>query len=282
MAATSPGPAVQRLLLGERLRVLREAAGIAAEDAARKLEWYRAKISKVETGAVRVTDAEVERLLELYRVGSAEARQVRKLAKESRRKNPPARVPDWAKQFVSLESSADEMEIFYGEFIPGPFQTPEYARAMLSMSVVVAPAEIDRMAEARARRSQRLSSSDAPRVWAVFGEEALLRRIGGPKILRGQLCHLRQLAALTNVTIQIMPLASGAHVALGAPFTLLSFERAGATIVYVESLTGADYLTRPQHTKAFRLAFDRLRVAALGEFESLAMIDRHLAELDKE
>jgi hypothetical protein len=42
--------------------------------------------------------------------------------------------------------------------------------------------------------------------------------------------------------------------------------------VYIEGLTSADYLVR-QHIPAYTLAFDRLRVASLGDRESLAIIN---------
>jgi transcriptional regulator with XRE-family HTH domain len=274
-----PGPVVQRLVLGGELRALREQAQISSEDAAQTLGWYRAKISKVETGTVRLTDAEVAALLTLYGADQATTERVTRLSAEARRKTTPARVPDWAKQFVSLEASATEIKLFFGDFIPGMLQTRDYARALLATSVIVAPADVERMAESREHRAQRLHTG-TPQLWVVLGEEALHRTVGGPHVLAQQLRRLRQLAALPNVTIQVMPLASGAHAALGMSFTLLTLNQS-RTVVYIESLTGADYLVRPQHTQAYTLAFDRLRVASLGEQETLTTTDHRIAELEE-
>jgi hypothetical protein len=48
----------------------------------------------------------------------------------------------------------------------------------------------------------------------------------------------------------------------------------------IEGLTSADYLVR-QHIPAYTLAFDRLRVASLGDRESLAIINTIIDELEE-
>jgi Domain of unknown function (DUF5753) len=101
-----------------------------------------------------------------------------------------------------------------------------------------------------------------PLLWVVLGEEALRRTVGSRQVQRGQLLRLRELAALPNVTVQVMPLSGGAHPALGMSFNLLDLGR--SQTVYIEGLTSSDYLVRPQHIQAYNLAFDRLRVASLG------------------
>lgn len=278
MAEQDPGPVVQRIMLGCELRVLREAAKISTDDAATALSWYRAKVSKVETGTVRLTAAELSDLLKLYQVDQATSERVQRLGEEARRKTSPARVPDWASKYVSLEASATEIKLFFGDFVPGMLQTRDYARALLSTSVLVPPADVEQMAISREHRADRLRTG-APLLWVVLGEEALRRTVGGPQILRGQLVRLRELAELPNVTVQVMPLSGGAHTALGMTFHLLDL--GSSQTVYIEGLTGADYLVRPQHIQAYNLAFDRLRVASLGDRESLAIINTLIDELEK-
>lgn len=276
VAEQDPGPVVQRIMLGGELRALREAAKISSDDAANALGWYRAKVSKVETGTVRLSAAELSALLRLYKADRATTERVQSLGEEARRKTTPARVPDWAKQFISLEASAHEIKLYFGDFVPGMLQTRDYARAVLSTSVVVSAADVGQMAENRELRSERLHTG-RPLLWVVLGEEALLRTIGGREVQRGQLVRLRELAELPNVTIQVMPLNDGAHAALGMSFTILDLAQ-GRTVVYIEGLTSADYLVRPQHTQAYTLAFDRLRVASLSDRESLVIIDRLIQE----
>jgi transcriptional regulator with XRE-family HTH domain len=278
MAIDDPGPLVQRLVLGAELRELREAAGVSAEDAARHLAWYDAKISKIENGDGKLTHAQVAKLLELYSATEATAERVRQLAVEAGRKVPAVRVTDWAKKYVALEADATEIKVWFNDSIPGLLQIKDYARALLSTSVVVPSAEVEEMAAGRERRSARLTASDPPLVWIVLGEAAIRSPMGGSRVLRAQLVKLREFASLDNVTVQVVPQSVGAHAGLGLCFTLLRLASDRA-FAYVEGLTSADYLPRPKHTQAYSLVFDRVRGAALSDRDSLAMIDRQIADL---
>ena len=278
VAEQDPGPVVQRIMLGGELRALREAAKISSEDAAAEFSWYRAKVSKVETGTVKLTAAELSALLTYYKADDATSERVQRLGEEARRKTSPARVPDWASKYVSLEASATEIKLFFGDFIPGMLQTRDYARALLSASVVVPPADVEQMATSREHRAERLRSG-APLLWVVLGEEALRRTVGDPQVQRGQLLRLRELAELPNVTVQVMPLSGGAHAGLGMSFVLLDLGQ--SRTVYIEGLTSSDYHVRPQHIQTYNLAFDRLRVASLGDRESLAIINTLIDELEE-
>ncbi|WP_418153923.1 helix-turn-helix domain-containing protein [Actinoalloteichus caeruleus] len=271
-----PGPVVQRLILGERLRALREAGGVGLDDANSRLNWYRGKLSKVETGMLGLTDQELAVLLDLYCVTGPEAAEVRQLRAESRRRVGAERVNDWAKQYVSLERAASEIRMVYSE-IPGLLQTREAARAQLARSPVVTAADLDGMAAAREQRGDRLFRDNAPQVWVVLGEEALLRRVGTPATMEAQLNRLRKIAALPNVSLRIVPLEHGPEAGLSCPFTLLWIERARAAIAYVETLTGADYV---KTTAAYAAAFEQARKAALAEGDTLTLIDRRMAGLD--
>ena len=269
---------IQRIMLGAELRALREAAKVKTEEVAAALRWYRAKVSKVETGTVRVSALELSTLLTLYQADDATSERVQRLGEKARRKTSPARVPDWAKQYLSLEASASEIKLFFADFIPVMLQTRDYAKAMLSTSVIVAPADVEAMAANRELRAQRLRGG-APLLWVVLGEEALRRTVGGRQVQRGQLLRLRELAALPNVTVQVMPLSGGAHAALGMSFVLLDLGQ--SRTVYIEGLTSSDYLVLPQHIQAYGLVFDRLRVASLGDRESLAIINTLIDELEE-
>ncbi len=267
-------------MLGEDLRELRDAAGLTSDDAAEALGWYRAKVSKVETGSAKITDADVERLIEVYRIDQDRAEQLRRLARDARRRLPPARVPDFAAKYVTLEASAADIKLYFGDFIPALFQTKDYARALLEPSVIVSPADVDQMADDRAARARRLSSGKGPLVWLVLGEEALRRQVGGPAVLLEQLRQLRTMATLPNVTLQVLKLESGAHPAVGMSFTILELGQQ-RRIVYMESLTGSDYLTRPPHVRIYSLVFGRLQAMALGREESRALLDDVIRELEE-
>lgn len=276
MATEDPGPAVQRLLLGDELRKLREAADMTAEAANLEVpKWYRGKLSKVERGQLRITLDEVNRLLRVYRATGEDAERVRKLATDSRRKAQPARVPDWAKQYVRLLQSATEIRFWFGEMVPGTLQTEEYAVAQLSASLSIPPVDVGPTAHERTQRGDRLFSEDAPRVWIVLGEEALRRPIGGRAVLRGQLQRLRSFAEQPHISFRAVPIESGAHPALGCPFTLIYVEPTGTTVAYEETLADGDYVKSPH---AYTLAFEHVSRMALSEDETVALLDELIAK----
>ncbi|SFP82622.1 Helix-turn-helix domain-containing protein [Amycolatopsis arida] len=277
MSGTDPGPVVQRILLGAELRDAREAAGLSTADATKALGWYAGKLSKIEQGDAKVTDKDLAKAIKVYGIVDDRAGRLRELAVEARRRLPPARVPDWAVKYVNLLAAAHEVKIFNIDVIPGTLQTYDYAYALLAEAVMFSPAELDRMAEERAARAERFLSGEA-RLWLVLDEAALYRQIGGPKVLRKQLERVKELAARPNITVQVIPFDGGAHASHGVAFTIVNLFEGRPGIVYVESLTGSDYLGR-EHTRAYNLAYDKLRVAALSERQTIDLVVRRIAEL---
>lgn len=281
-----PGPIVQRLIFGARLAELREAAGMGVDQANSAMpKWYRGKLGKVENGDLNCTDVELDRLFALYKVPGSVADEIRKLGIEARRKLAPARVPDHSRRYVWLERAADEIRQYYGSSIPGNLQTRDYALAQLATSLVIAPADMPTIAQDRVARGDRYFADPNAQLHVVLDEAAVRRVIGEPSVLVGQLDRLLALGELPNVTIQVVPPTAGSHAALEYTFTLLYIARARASIVYLESLTTADYLARPQHSQTYNLAFESARAKALSPDDTaklLREIKRDLEEVPDE
>ncbi|MDV6011201.1 helix-turn-helix transcriptional regulator [Haloechinothrix sp. LS1_15] len=278
MTDTDPGPVVQRILLGAEIRDARERAGLSTSAATKQLGWYTGKLSKVEQGDKGVTDRDLAKLVSVFGIEADRASVLKKLATEARRKLPPARVPEWATKYVNLEAAATEVKIFLADSFPGTVQTVDYARAMLSSAVGTARSEVEPRAEERAARIERLMRGEPTRLWVVVGEEALHREIGGRAVLRGQLEHVRALAGEPNVTVQVVPFDGGAYPSHGVCFTIVTLLEGRPGIVYIEALTGSDYLGR-EHVRVYDLAYDTLRAAALSPQRTLELLDRRIKEL---
>ncbi|MGH3752864.1 MAG: helix-turn-helix domain-containing protein [Pseudonocardiaceae bacterium] len=278
MTEADPGPVVQRILLGADLRDAREAAGLSNAEASTALSWYTGKLSKIEQGDMKVNDKDLEKAARLYKILDSRAATLQRLAAEARRKLPPTRVPDHAVKYVNLERAATELKIFNGDCFPGTVQTADYARAMLGRSVIVSPADVDRMAQDRAKRLERMKSPGAPRLWLVVGEEALYREVGGRAVLRAQLEQVRQLAELPHVCVQIISFGAGAHSSHGATFTIITLIEGRAGVVYVEGLTASDYLGR-EHVRIYNLAFETLRATTLNQQGTWERISQRIDEL---
>jgi transcriptional regulator with XRE-family HTH domain len=273
-----PGPVVQRILLGADLRDAREQAGLSTAEATKAIGWYAGKLSRIESGDAKLFDKDLAKMVRAYSIPSDRAERLQSLAADARRRLPPSRVPDWAVKYVNLLAAATDVKIFNADTFPGTVQTVDYARATLSQSVIVSPADVDGMAQERARRVERFRTPNAPRLWVVVGEEALHREIGGKDVLRAQIEQVRGLAALPNVTVQVIPFVNGAHASHGVAFTMITLLDGRPGVVYVEGLTGSDYLAR-EHFRIYGLVYDNLRGNALSMRGTMAMIDQRLAEL---
>jgi transcriptional regulator with XRE-family HTH domain len=264
-------PTVSRLQLGRELRRLREAAGVSRERAAAQLECSTSKISKIETGKATIRAAEVKVLLDYCGVTERDA--VLRLAREARRRSY-YRVPDWAKTFVGMEADAAEIRTYEAELVPGLLQTAAYARVVTQAANPARdPREVERLVAARAERQQRLHSDNPPLLWAILNEAVIRRQVGDREIMGRQLEYLAGLAEDPNITIQILPFSAGAHPSMGSSFVHLRLaDPPDAEMVYLEDMTSADYLDRPNQVASYYTAFGMLAAAALDPVPSTVLI----------
>jgi transcriptional regulator with XRE-family HTH domain len=263
------GPAL-RMVAGHQLRQLREAAGLTRERAGQQIRASPSKISRMENGRVSFKGRDIADLLTLYGVtGELRRAEILELA---RRASTPAWwaayrdvLPGWFETYLGLEQAASVIRAFELQFVHGLFQTPEYARAVITLGHPAAPAtQIDRRVSLRLHRQQLLAAPDPPQIWAVIDETALRRPLGGRRVMRAQLQHLLQAAALPQVTIQVLPFGHGGHAGVGGGFSILRFTHpALPDVVYTEQLTSALYLHTPAHTDRYRQVADRLSAEAL-------------------
>jgi len=139
------------------------------------------------------------------------------------------------------------------------------ARAVTLLGHKTAPAEeIDRRVSLRLKRQDILTSPEPPQVWSVMDEAVLRRPLGGRAVMRGQLERLAEAASLPQVTIQVVPFGGGGHAAAGGSFTILRFaEPELPDIVYIEQLTSALYLDRPEDVDHYREIMNELITQAL-------------------
>lgn len=274
-------PTVRRRRLASEMRRYREAAGLTLEQAARHLDSSHSRLSRIETSQVGIRPPDLRVLLELYEV-PPDAREVMiTLCRESRQRGwwhgYGNAVPEWFQFYVGLESEAAGLAIYESQFIHGLLQTEQYARAVLQAAVnPLPPDELERKVQLRMDR-QTLLTDNGLRMRVVLDEAVLRRPIGGPATLRNQLQHLLEVTDLPNVSLQVLPLAAGASVLNS--FTIIDFpDPADQAVIFVESLTGALYLEKPEEIRDYTLKFDYLRAEARDPAQSTQTI----AELVKE
>ena len=279
------GPTVLRILLGAQLRRLREAKRITLEDAGRVIRASHSKISRLETGRVGFKDRDISDLLTFYGVNNeAERTALRSLAQ---RANAPGWwhdysdvLPAWFEAYVGLEEVATQVRAYEVQFVPGLLQSEDYARAvtLLGHSDEL-PRDIERRVRLRMARQAVLDKPDPPNVWAVVDEAVLRRPAGSPAVMHGQLKHLLDMAQRPNITIQVMPFQAGGHSAAGGPFSILRFAEPDLPdVVYLEQLTSALYLDKPEVVDSYLKVMERVCMEAATPANSLDAIAAILAE----
>jgi transcriptional regulator with XRE-family HTH domain len=262
-------PTVGQVVLGRRLLDLRERAGLKREEAARILRVAPATVRRMEMAEVSLKIPYLQLLLKSYGISDEEAEAFVRLAEDANKPGWWQRfhdiLPDWFSMHVSLEGAAALLRSYEPHFVPGLLQTEDYARGVLKAGAIgqTRPEDIERHVALRMQRQALLTRADAPRIWAVMDETALRRAIGGPEVMRAQIDKLLQATKLPNVTLQVIPFASGPHPGTYGPFVLFRFAMPELPdMVYSEYLTGAVYLDARSEVATHLEVMDRMAAQA--------------------
>ncbi|RKN43848.1 helix-turn-helix domain-containing protein [Streptomyces hoynatensis] len=285
MAEARSGPTVGQIVLGLRLRDLREQAGCSFADAAAALSVNATTVRRMEKAEVGLKPLYVKALLERYGVPGEEAEAFLRLVEAANRPGWWHRfrdvLPDWFSLYVSLEGEASLIRAYEPHCVPGLLQTPEYARELFRTGFPGAEeAELDRRVALRMERQELLTRSRAPLLWAVIEEHVLRRRVGDASVMRAQIDRLIEATAMPNVTLQVMPFSAGPHPGMFGPFQLFRFDIPELPdIIYAESLTGAVYLDERPDTVAYLEVLDRMGAQAAPVQDTEAILGAIRKEL---
>jgi transcriptional regulator with XRE-family HTH domain len=259
---------VLRVVLGERLRTLRETAGLTRHEAARALRVAPATIRRMEEAEVALKIPYLQVLLSTYGVAEAEVEAFLNLSDQ-------ANTPDWWQRFHDLVSAwfnpflilEGQARVIYGfepHCVPGLLQTPDYARAIIRSSRLSPDTRsVERLVDLRMERQRRLVGENPPRLWMVMDESVLRRHVGSAAVMRAQLDWLIETSSLPHVYLQIIPFDAGPHAGAYGPFSIFRFAQPHLPdIVYEENLIGATYVDTWRDTARYREAMDTLSVQA--------------------
>jgi transcriptional regulator with XRE-family HTH domain len=278
-------PTVRRRRLAAELRRLRALAEVTQQQAAAHLGCTQAKIGRFETAKRSPSVGDVSALLDFYDVDGAEREQLVNLARDARKRgwwhSYNDVLPEWYETYVGLEAEASSLHTYESEAVPGLLQTQEYAYAITKSTLIrTDESAIARRVELRMQRQQRVTGPNPLDLWAVIGEAALRRPVGGPEVLRRQLEHVLKLVELPNVTVQVMPLDAEAYPAQAGPFVILRYSnRDDPDVVYLETHVGGLYLERESELSKYVAMMDHLRAHAVDPEGSIRFINERIGEL---
>lgn len=278
--AVRPSPTVRRKRLGIELRRLREQADLTCEEVGKRLDCSGTRVSRVETGVISVKPGDVRELLEVYGIKGEEADALVQLARDARKKGwwhtYGSVLPKWFEAYLGFEAEAAQIYDFKPLIIPGLLQTEEYAHAVLRAAPNASSVdEIDRQVALRIERQTILTRDNPVELWLVLSEAALRVRVGTRETMQAQLRQLAKISEYPNVTLQVLPFTTAAHVNPISPFTILEFPAAlDPTVVYLEHLTGGLFLEDREEIRRYTVVFDHLRAEAFGTSQSTALISQ--------
>jgi uncharacterized protein DUF5753/helix-turn-helix protein len=284
---TTGGPTVLRMLLGAHLRKLREQCGASREEAGYKIRASESKISRMELGRVSFKQRDVADLLTLYGLLDEQERQrLLSLARNANQAGWWHRygdvLPAWFQSYVGLEAAAEAIRSYDVQFVPGLLQTRDYARAVVVLGHRQASEqEIEHRVDLRMDRQRILSRPEPPQLWVVIDEGVLRRPVGGTKVMRAQLEALADAAALPNVRLQVMPFRAGGHAGAGGSFSVLRFpDPELPDVVFIEQLTSALYLDKPEDVEPYATAIEVLCVKAEPPDRTQRVLEGILTDLN--
>jgi len=233
------------------------------------------KISRLETGARRPSLRDVRDLCALYEVGESASVELMNLARGAREQGWWSQYDDLGLDpLIGLEEDASAITCYSMYYMPALLQTADYARAIIkTIARKIDPKIHEQRVEARLRRQQLLEKATPPRYRVLLDEAALRRHAGGPTLMVAQIDKVLEAVHQDKAAVQIIPFDFGAHAATDSYFVLLEFDDPNlAPVVYLEGLTGNQYLERKVDVSRYREAVEYLRDSALSPKDSLQLI----------
>jgi transcriptional regulator with XRE-family HTH domain len=271
-------PTVRHRRLAAELRRLRESAGLTQEDVSERTGKDRSTLYRLENAQQRPQRSTLIQLLDLYGTGPQQRADLLALLREASQRGwmQPHRsdLPEIYSDYISFESEARSVSNYESLFIPGLLQTEDYTRAVIrGILPHASAAQVDSRVTARMERQALLTADNPPQLWAIMDEAAARRIVGGPAVMREQLARLRDMAALPNVTVQVIPYDAGAHPGMPGSFIVLEFpDPADQSLVYIDSMAGDLFLEDDMEIRRYILMFEHLRAAALRPDESVTLL----------
>ncbi len=271
-----------RRVAGE-LRRLRARSGHSCATVGAALGISASKISRIETGRIGLQADEVAALLGFYQVAKPAREDLLELLRRAAEPGwwqvQGSRLPELWQELIDFERSATAIVNYEPLLIPGLLQTADYAGALIAAAnPALSEDEVETRVAARTTRQALLGRPRPPRLLALVEEGVLRRVVGDPGLMRRQVRHLEDAATRSNVTVQVVPTAAGAHPGLGGPFVILEFD-GDPTLVYLENRRGSAILEEDDDIAEATMALRHLQRIALSSDDSLALLAEVAREL---
>ncbi|QHC26118.1 helix-turn-helix domain-containing protein [Streptomyces sp. GS7] len=260
-----------RLRFAEELRLRRRQRGESLRQLGQALGWDPSLFGKLENGQT-IGGPEVAEALDQHYGTPGLLLTLWELAV-----GDPTQFKERYRRYMTLEQEAVSLWHYAVSILPGLLQTPGYAREVLAASGTKDP-ELTQQVEARISRRELLADEDAPTFRTILSEAVLRMTLADSGEWRNQLQDLLEAAERRNVTLQVLPYASGPHGLVSTDVMFLRLPD-GSVAAYTENAHHGELIEESNSVETLLRAYDAMRDLALSPVESRKFIIRMLEEV---
>ncbi|GHE27853.1 DUF5753 domain-containing protein [Streptomyces capitiformicae] len=279
---TSPSSSAQaaREALAVRLTHLRKDAGLTGKELSARCGWHPAKTTRIQKAEVQPTDVDIRAWCAACDAADqaddliATARAVDSMYVEWRRSHRNG-MRKTQEDFYDLYAQTGVTRAYVSNVVPGFFQTPAYATALIEAITDFqgTPNDVSEAVAARVARSRFLY--EGGHRFIVIMEESVLRyRVGDAETMAGQLRHLLTVMPLPSVSLGVIPFTTRRTM-----WPLEAFYLHDGTRSVVETLTAEVNVVQPRELADYRKAFGELTKMAVHGIAARALINSAISAL---
>jgi transcriptional regulator with XRE-family HTH domain len=247
------------------LKVFREARGLSRAELGALAGYSESTIKSFETGQRAVYEYHARHFDEAFGLDNVFVHEASRFGKAGYSAAYGA--------FIDVMAEADDLYWFEHSYVPGLFQTEQYARAILALHPDVSEELLNERLAARLAGQAILDGpSRRPRVWAVLDEAVLRRRLGDVAVMHEQLGKMAEVSCLRHVSIQVLP-GVEAHIGLLGAFVIAE-RRGHPSIVHREATADGHVTDDHAIVEQTMLVFRSLQTRALPVDASRDLIAR--------
>ncbi|MFJ8476977.1 helix-turn-helix domain-containing protein [Kitasatospora sp. NPDC094011] len=244
-------PPAAALILGCRLKALRESLGLTQTAAVRNTGFSNSTLSRLERGESPPEEIDVRALARRYNMVAHEEAQLMQLAAQARRPVWWSRYLEptagYLTTFIGLEEAARRIDTYEALVVPGVLQTEAYARDMIERHFLSSEQDkVELAVGLRMERKRRFLDSPPELASILISEFVLQPLVEDKSVMAGQMLHLHAMALTPGIKLRVVPMARIIGLQM-ASITHLEFDAGGPPpMIYLEGYESADY--RPKAT----------------------------------
>ncbi|QLE73089.1 transcriptional regulator [Streptomyces rectiverticillatus] len=270
-----------RKAVAAKLREVRLDAGLTGHELAVLCGWNKSKSSRIENARTPPSDADIRAwcaacdagdeaadIIAASRTADSMYLEWRRLQRTGLRRLQESRIPLYER--TKLHRG------YASHVVPGLFQTPAYASALLSVIRRFHGTPDDTVEAVEARMARARVLQEAGHRFTLLIEESVLRyQIGDAETMAGQLGHLLSVMSLPAVSVGVIPFTAQSR----GMWTLEGFNIFDDERVHVELLTAQVTVTAPGEVAMYVKAFSELRDLAVYGASARAVVTAALDSL---